>query len=260
MTRQRKNVFDRTFEEFSTDWLAIQKPQLKPSSIAKYENIMELYLLPGFGKRKMRTISRKEVVVFSRELLISGGTKSKGLEPKTVNSILSVMKNIFGYAAQEKCVVADIKDISVKQPQKPMRILSVNEQRRLSRHLCDNPTPCHLGILLCLYTGLRIGEVCALKWEDICIGERYLYVHQAMQRIHSDGKSGKKTEVVIQPPKSDCSVRKIPIPDKMIRLLVSTRKEDGAFLLTGTEHSFIDIKNALFNTNALYRKTEKEQK
>jgi integrase len=86
--------------------------------------------------------------------------------------------------------VPEISDICVKQPQKPMRILSRQEQQRLSRFLCDEPTPCHLGILLCLYTGLRIGEICALTWGDICIAEKYLYVHQTMQRIQIPGMTG----------------------------------------------------------------------
>ena len=64
-----------------------------------------------------------------------------------------------------------------------MQILSKQEQSILSRYLNDNLTPCNLGILICLYTGLRIGEICALKWEDICIAEHYLDVHKTMQRV-----------------------------------------------------------------------------
>ena len=73
--------------------------------------------------------------------------------------------------------MSDIKDISVKQPQKPMRILSKEEQKELSEYLCSDLTPCHMGILLTLYTGLRIGEVCALRWQDIRVEEQYLYIH-----------------------------------------------------------------------------------
>ncbi len=238
---ETQNTFEATFEIISGEWLQVQRPQLKVSSVAKYSNIMQLYLLPRFGKQKICTISRNEVILFSRKLLISGGVRAKGLSPKTVNGTLSVMKNIFEYAMREKSInVAEISDISVKQPQKPMRILSRNEQNRLSRYLCDNPTPCYLGILLCLYTGLRIGEICALKWADICVSEQYLYVHQTMQRIQVDGKTGKKTKVIIQTPKSDSSIRKIPIPFEVLQLLLPTMKQGEAFLLTGMEHNYIE--------------------
>lgn len=230
-----------TFICISKEWLHIKAPQLKDSSVAKYTNLLNLYLLPKFGEQYVNTISRSDIVLFCRELLTSSGSRSNRLAPKTVNGIISLMKNILEYAVREKGFsVADIKDISIKQPQKPMRILSLNEQQRLSRHLCNNPTPCHLGILLCLYTGLRIGEICALKWDDIYIGEQYLYIHQTMQRIQTKGKPGKKTEIVIQAPKSDCSIRKIPIPDEILQLLLPAQKQGNAFFLTGQVHSFVE--------------------
>ena len=230
-----------TFETLCNEWLSVQSPELKASSIAKYSNVLKSYLLPKFGKEDVCSISRNDVMLFSRELLVSGGVRGKGLAPKTVNSTLSVMKNVFDYVRKEKGLqVPEISDICVKQPQKPMRILSRQEQQRLSRFLCDEPTPCHLGILLCLYTGLRIGEICALTWGDICIAEKYLYVHQTMQRIQIPGMTERKTKVVIQPPKSDCSIRKIPIPCEMMQILLPEQKGDNAFLLTGLERIFVE--------------------
>ena len=230
-----------TFEAFSKEWLQIHTPELKASSVAKYTNTLQSYLIPVFGNQDICAISRNEVMAFSRELLTMGGVREKGLSPKTVNSTLSVLKNIFEFALREKDLkVADISDISVKQSKKPMRILSRSEQQRLNQFLCDSLSPRNLGILLCLYTGLRIGEICALKWEDICIAEQYLFVHQAMQRIQVSGNSGKKTEVVIQPPKSECSIRKIPIPDDILKFLIPAQATDQAFLLTGLVHSYIE--------------------
>lgn len=230
-----------TFEAFSKEWLQVHTPELKASSVTKSANTLPSYLIPTFGDQDICTISRNEVMAFSRKLLATGGVRGKGLSPKTVNSTLSVLKNILEFALREKDLkVADISDISVKQPQKPMRILSRCEQQRLSQFLCDNLSPSNLGILLCLYTGLRIGEICALKWEDICIAEQYLFVHQTMQRIQVSGTSGKKTEVVIQPPKSECSIRKIPLPDDILKFLIPAQATDQAFLLTGLVHSYIE--------------------
>ncbi len=230
-----------TFAEASSEWLAIQTPELKASSVARYRNLLNSYILPCFASSVIQEILRSEIVAFSRDLLTSGGTNAQGLTPKTVNSTLSVLKNVFSYASNEKGIpVADIKDISVKQPQKPMRILSKSEQKSLSTYLCSNPKPCHLGILLSLYTGLRIGEICALRWQDIHIEEQYLYVHQTMQRIQIEGDGRKRTEVVILPPKSNCSIRKIPIPNEMLCFLKNARKQNDAFLLTGLVRSFIE--------------------
>lgn len=230
-----------SFENVASDWLRQQQPELKAASYSKYANMLRLYLNPRFGKAVIPDISRNEVQQFSRDLLLTGGTAKTGLAPKTVNSAISILKNILEYARKERGLqVADIKDVSVREQKKPIQVFSRTEQSLLSRHLCDNPSPCNIGILLCLYTGMRIGEVCALKWGDIILDEQYLFVHQTMQRIQLEGEDGKKTRVVIGPPKSECSIRKIPIPAEMLRLLIPVKRQNEAFLLTGMVHSYIE--------------------
>ena len=237
---------DRTssFSALSDEWLLLRAPQLKASSIAKYRNLLDLYLLPAFENMPAAGISRADLIQWSRMLLTSGGKKAKGLAPKTVNCALSLMRNILEFASRERELpAADTKGIFVKQPQKPMRILSRAEQQRLSDYLRENLTPCNMGILLCLYTGLRIGEICALLWEDILMEEQCLYIHCTMQRIQVKEHTGKRTEVVILPPKSDCSIRRIPIPYEIHRLLLPMQRQGKAFLLTGMAHSYVEPRN-----------------
>lgn len=229
------------FAIIADEWFNSLKPQLKESSIVKYTNILNGYLFPGFGQRQIFDITRDDVVSFSKELLISGGVKGNGLSPKTVTSIISVLKNILEYASQVKNFkVVDIRGISVKQSQKPMRILSRSEQNKLSQYLCENLTLCNLGILLCLYTGLRIGEICALKWEDISFDEQYLYVHRTMQRLQKEDGNESKTRILISAPKSDCSIRKIPLPDEIFRLLTEYKHPVNTYFLTGKSHKYIE--------------------
>lgn len=232
------------FAELAEEWLILRSPQLKASSIAKYTNMLDLYLLPILGDKHISDISRSDIIQLSRDLLTTGGAKASGLAPKTVNSVLSLMRNVMEFAAREKDIsTTDAKMISVKQNQKPMRILSKAEQQRLNKYLWENPTPCNIGILICLYTGMRIGEICALTWADILIEDQCVYVHQTMQRVQVKKESKKKTAVVILPPKSSCSNRKIPIPDKINRLLQKHRKNNNAYLLTGLAHSYIEPRN-----------------
>lgn len=249
--------YENSFAALANEWLLLRTPQLKVSSIAKYRNLLNLYLLPAFGDKHISNISRSDIIKWSRELLTTGGAKAAGLAPKTVNSILSLMRNILKYATREKSIpTADTKDIYVKQSQKPMRILSRTEQQRLSRYLRKNLTPCNMGILLCLYTGLRIGEICALTWADIFIEEQFLYIHQTMQRIQVKGSPGKKTSVVISPPKSDCSIRRIPVPDEISQLLRTLQKQDSAYLLTGMAHSYMEPRNMEHRFKAVARKCD----
>ena len=172
---------------------------------------------------------------------MTGGAVKNGLAPKTVNSVISILKNVLDYASKELGFqTADIKDVSVREQKKPMQVFSIAEQSILSRYLCNNPNPCNIGILLCLYTGMQIGEICALKWGDILLDEQYLFIHQTMQRIQMNGDKSKKTKVLIGPPKSEYSIRKIPIPSEMLQLLVQVKRQNEAFLLTGMIHSYIE--------------------
>ena len=178
---------------------------------------------------------------FCNCLLTAGGRKKAGLSPKTVLCILSILKSIFRYAAQiKKYQVADIQGISVKQTQKAIRIFSRGEQQKLNRYLCNNPSLRNLGILVCLYTGLRLGEICALTWGDVLREEQCLSVRRTMQRIQRKDAGGTKTAIRISAPKSDCSVRKIPLPDEIFHLLISAEYSADAFFLTGQADRYIE--------------------
>lgn len=230
------------FSTIADAWLVSKKAQWKQSSVVKYTNILESYIFSEFANKEISGITRDEVVMFSNKLLVSGGVSGKGLSPKTVTSILSVMKNVFAYAVQAKGYrVSDLKSITVKQSQKPMRILSRIEQQKLSKYLYENINPCNLGILLCLYTGLRIGEICALKWDDVFLDEQYLYVHQTMQRLQTKNKEETtKTAIIISDPKSECSIRKVPIPEDIFNLLKECKRPGNTFLLTSATHSYME--------------------
>jgi integrase len=230
-----------TFKAAATAWLDSQKSQLKQSSIVKYTNLLSTYLYPYFGTIHVTGITRENVILYSNELLYSGGVKKKGLSPKTVSSILSVLKSVLLYAEQTwNYTVISIEGVSVKQVQKPMRVLTLIEQKSLSEYLTNNLSCSNLGIMVCLYTGIRIGEICALKWEDISFDEQTIYIHKTMQRIQTPDDSIEKTKIIITEPKSVCSVRKIPLPDELFKVLKENRERNDAFLLTGHYKYYIE--------------------
>lgn len=123
--------------------------------------------------------------------------------------------------------------------QSVIRVFSLEEEKQLLEYLQNNMDLPALGILLCLFTGIRIGELCAMKWDDINLDERKMSVGKTMQRIRSSSALERKTEVRIFEPKSICSVRIIPLPDVLIGLLEKFYIS-GAFLLTGSNSHFIE--------------------
>lgn len=229
------------FYNIAWEWLELQKAQLKNSSIIKYRNILTAHLLPYFGEYPIETITREYVTEVCNELLLGGGSNGKSLSPKTVTGIISVLKNVLDYGSQGgKYKTADLNRITFKQTQNPMRILTINEQQTLSSYLCSNPSPTNLGILLSLYTGMRIGEICALKWEDISFEEQYVSVDKTMQRLQTPDDKKAKTSVTVSNPKSSCSIRKIPLPNEIFQYLTIARCPGNSYFLTGHPRFYVE--------------------
>lgn len=231
-----------TFKMISETWLNTTKPQVKESTYVKYVNLLNTYIFPYFGDQCIEDINYEYIEYFSTEMLTQGGKNSNGLSAKTVNDCLVLIRTILAYAANHgynpQC---SGKGISIRQPAKELSVLSMNDQKLLFNYLYSNLDNINLGILLSLLTGLRIGEICALKWEDISIPEKTVYVHSTMQRIQivEPMEAKTKTKISITAPKSSCSIRKIPLSDEIITIMEQFEKQSG-FVLTGNDTSYIE--------------------
>lgn len=231
------------FSEIALEWLEHVQLQAKESTGNKYERILNKYILPVYGKKKTECITYDLIESECNRLLQYGGKKENGLSPKTVSDILSVLRSILKFAEKKNHkIVCDGKSIQIKQHNPQMRVFSIMEEKRLHRYLCENITPCNVGIMLCLFTGLRVGEVCALKWEDISFTEQTLHVHHTLQRISNreQTESGKKTKIVLTSPKSECSIRVIPLADDVEQLLLNYRTSASGYVLTNDTFKFIE--------------------
>ena len=223
------------FGEIAMCWLSATEAQVKESSSVKYRSLLEKHILPAFQDCSLCDLSNEKIQTFSTELLTGGGKQGRGLSGKTVSDILSVLRSILSFAVlQGKTVPADGSNVRIKRKQKPLRVLSQEEQRTLCKELLGNAERKNVGILLCLFTGIRIGELCALRWEDFSLPDHTVHVHQTMQRIQSRDDNKAKTKVIITETKSPSSNRVIPLPQNIMMILNDIPDKQGYFL-TGTE-------------------------
>jgi len=228
------------FENIASQWLEELKPIRKKSTIVKYMSQLKNYIIPAFGKFNLSDIGNEDIISFSNKLLTEGRNGQK-LSPKTVSDIFSRMKSIRRFAmlrGYEVNYVPNAVEIPLRQGQ--IRVLTSTEENKLLRYLKKHFDLTALGILLSLFTGIRIGELCALKWSDFSFPDKEFQVKRTMQRLHNlNEDTAKKTFIEIGEPKSPSSLRKIPIPVELMKYLKSAYVKD-AYVLSGSKSKFIE--------------------
>lgn len=191
----------------------------KISSVSAYMLIIKNTLLPILGEYELDEISSKEAE------LLKLACEKKGLSRKSTQDVIICLKNILKVASYLE--VAETKNITVlwgtdnSEVRKPVAAYKTEQVKRFVAALEETPSFQNLGILLTIYSGMRIGEVCALQWNDIDFEDRVIKVNKTIQRIYiGDDAEGKmKTEVIISTPKTRTSQREIPIVPKLFKKL-----------------------------------------
>lgn len=229
------------FTPVALAWFESKKAQIKESTSNKYSNLIHSYILPQFGNEYLSNISYDLIEAKCNKLLASGGKKGQGLSRKTIADILSVMRNILRFSMRKgKKIACDPFALQVRQQPQDMRVLSRSEQESLYRFIYSNLQPCNIGILICLFSGIRVGEICALRWEDISFEDRTMKISKTMQRIQNKSGIGKRTKIEITSPKSSCSIRTIPLPDTLLEVLKSHYPGKDGYILTNDPILFIE--------------------
>lgn len=213
-------------------WLIEKKRQVKQSSISAYMGLIDNHIIPDFGERE--AIEEKEVQDWVYIKFDSG------LSRKSVGDILICLKMILRYGAKHKLIEYTGFDIilpsSKSEQRTKIEILSKKDYEKLSNHLLENFTFRNLGILIAMYTGLRIGELCAMKWKDVDLDDNVFLIGKTMQRIYiyDEILQKKRTKLIEDSPKTQNSYREIPISKKLLKIIKPIKKitNEECYVLT----------------------------
>lgn len=239
--QQKVNSMDKRkilVSQIMMEWLDSRRDAVKESTYAHYKNLAETHFLPKLGRIPLGSLTPENINQFLKVLLSSGRIDGKGgLSPKTVADIRSVLLLALEYARSSQYPCPDLGKIFSPHVTRPeMKVLTLEQQEKLENYLFRNPGPMELGILITLYGGLRIGELCALQWRDIHFESGTLQVSKTILRIQKEDRDkGKKTQVLISRPKTDSSNRLIPLPGFLLEFLRNFRQESELYLITGTK-------------------------
>ena len=202
-----------TFSKVAELWKADKKQYVKKSTYAAYALLIQSHLLSELGERD--EISEESVQSFVNQKLESG------LSQKTVRDILVVLKMILRYGAKRGYWPSRQIDIifPTERERQEIEVLTLANQRQLMSYVKEHFTFQNLGIFICLNAGLRIGEVCALQWDDIDVASGVIHVGKTIQRIYLVDGQEKYTELIIDKPKTKNSIRDIPMTRDLLSLV-----------------------------------------
>lgn len=247
MTVKPLSVCGLTVERIFTEWLAVKRLKVKESTIENYTFKANKHLLSSLGKVKLSDLSPNMVYDFIQSKL------EDGLSAKYVSDMVVMLKSIVKYAAKVYRCSNPIADVELPRVEKPeMHLFSKEQQKILKAALLANLNLAKLGILLCLFTGIRIGELCALQWNDIDLIGRTISITKTCQRIRCAING--TTKVVITSPKSRSSVRTIPIPDFLVKLLRGFEPSDRSAYLLSSKGTIIEPRTMQYRFQSILRK------
>lgn len=211
-------VKEKNISQIAGLWQEEKKQFVKKSTYAAYSLIVETHLLPAFGN--LTLVTEKDVQGFVLSKLESG------LSQKTIKDMLIVLRMILKFGAKKQyCTYLPFDVISpTEREHQDLEVLSVANQRKIINYVRENFTFRNLGIFICLSTGIRIGEVCALTWDDIDTDNGIIHIRKTIQRIYINDNGTKKTELLIDTPKTATSMRDIPMIKDLYDLLKPLKK------------------------------------
>lgn len=221
------------FRKVTNNWLLYKKHKIKESTYLNYNYIINTYLNKNFGKKRLSYFLDYDMNEFIDSL-------EKKLSNKTVRDIVLVLKSILKFAERKYNTNFKLDLITMPTSHKTeLQVFNEKEIKKMEKLCVESKDIRTIGILISIYTGMRIGEVCALKWENIDFSKKLINVTQTLQRVYVEKN---KTKVIITPPKTKTSERKIPIPtilyDELKKASVNYSKK--SYVITGEEDKYIE--------------------
>lgn len=217
------------FSDIMKMWLESRRTRIKESSYASYRNKLEKHILPYFGDLKYSRLDRSRIDSFISDKLTGG------LSEKYISDMVIMLKSAVKWAEANYNYANQIRNAETpKSKTKEIAIFSHDEQKQLITVIenANDLTAC--GVFLTMFTGLRIGELCALQWKDIDFLGKVLHIRKTVQRMSVFG-SDNKTEIKITASKSNASARDIPLPDFLMKNLSVHKGNPDDYVVSGNK-------------------------
>jgi len=210
-----------TVKQWITTWLQeYMKPHLRPTTWESYQELAEGHVVPAIGKILLRKLRPEHLQKLYNDLLRNGRKDGKGgLSPRTVRYIHSIIHHALEQAVKNGLVARNVSTATElpKERKKEMATLTAEQVDALLREARNDRL--YPALVLEFHTGLRLGKLLALRWDDIDLKAGLVSVKKSLVSTKTEGPGGKKTKVIFQEPKTEKSLRTIPIPPDVVSVL-----------------------------------------
>ena len=226
------------YKDWIYTWLLEKKDYIKESTYANYSNNIFNHIIPKLGNYYLNELNHKVIQDFLLELSKNGRKDNNGgLAEKTIKYITIIIKGSIKKGINEY----KIKHIELTfnypkdNKENKLYVLTKREQNKITNYVLENINSRNIGLLISLYSGIRIGELCALKWEDVDFKKNCLTINKTIQRVYIKDKDKNISKVIITTPKTKNANREIPINKDFLEILKKVKSEKKNYILTGNE-------------------------
>ena len=244
------------YKEWLSNWLEnYVQPSAKQRTYTRYKEIVEQHIIPQLGGLELSEITPYVLQCYVTELTKCGNLRTgKGLSANSVNSIITVIQNTLK-TAYSLGMVSEYTGDKIKRPrasEKKVECFSMSEQKKIEQYILNEENTRFFGVLLCLYTGLRIGELLALEWSDIDMSKGELRVNKTCHYGKDENNVfGRITDI----PKTQSSIRTIPIPKQLMPRLREVKKKSLSTHIVANSSNLISIRSYQRSFSSLLKKT-----
>ncbi|WP_251546327.1 MULTISPECIES: tyrosine-type recombinase/integrase [Pumilibacter] len=225
------------YKEWLNEWLECYvKPTTKSKTYIRYSEIVRGHIIPKIGSYEIGELTPLVLQRFVTELLSGGNLKTgTGLSSNSVNGIITVIQNSLK-SAFAIGIVPEYNADKIKRPkvkEKQVVCFTKQEQRQIEQAILDGYKSKLYGVILCLYTGLRIGELLALEWSDVDLQKGIISVN----KTRHDGKGNS-----VNSPKTETSRRMIPIPKQLLPFMKEWKKNSLSRFVVSNGEKYISVR------------------
>lgn len=219
-------------------WMQKKKDYIKESTYSNYSNIISNHIIPELGNIKLSNLNNKLIQEYLINKYKTGRLDGNGgLSYKTIRDIIAVVKSSLKYAIKEEMINNINLDFTYPKigNKDKIYIMPKKDQEMLITYIKQNEDTRSLGILLALYSGIRIGELCALQWKDIDFKNNILHINKTLQRIYIKDNKESVSKIIITNPKTHNAERDIPLNKGFADILKKYQTESNNYILSNCD-------------------------